>query len=130
MPMISSSSRSSNRVPTRRSLRSASMPTSSASKAVAIPQSVEEGAAFGGRSFWLPSSLLASGTGVAASVAWLAFGASAVAWQDVGDWSQTQSVAYGAFVIGAVIAVLSIGNSAFGPLGTGVNRRAPWLIAL
>lgn len=106
------------------------MPTSSASKAVAIPQSAEEGAAFSGRAFPSLPSLLASGTGLAASIAWFAFGGSALAWLDVGDWSQTQNVAYGAFAIGAVIAVLSLGGSLFGQLGAGVSRRAPWLIAL
>ncbi|MCF2524692.1 ABC transporter permease subunit [Bradyrhizobium sp. G127] len=106
------------------------MPTSSASKAVAIPQSVEEGAAFSGRAFVSFPSILASRTGLAASIAWFAFGASVLAWSDVGDWSQTQNVAYGAFVIGAVIAALSLGGSFFGQLGTGVNCRAAWLLAL
>lgn len=106
------------------------MPTSSASKAVAIPQSVEEGAALAGHSFSLPSLALTSATGLVASIVWFAFGASALAWPDVGDWSQTQNVAYIAFVIGGIVAILSIGGSAFGRFGEGVVRRAPWFLAL
>lgn len=106
------------------------MPTSSASKAVAIPQSVEEGATLAGHAFSLPSLALTSVTGLVASIAWLAFGASALVWPDVGDWSQTQNVAYGAFLIGGIVAIISIGGSAFGKFGEGVVRRAPWLLAL
>jgi NitT/TauT family transport system permease protein len=50
------------------------MSTYSASKTVALPQSVEEGAAFAGRPLSLPTSLLAGGTGVFASLAWVGFG--------------------------------------------------------
>lgn len=106
------------------------MPTSSASKAVAIPRSVEEGAALAGHEFSLPAFALLNLTGLAAGIAWFAFGASALGWPDVGDWTQTQNVAYGAFTIGVIVAILSIGSPAFGRFGEGVVRRAPWLLAL
>lgn len=106
------------------------MPTSSAPKVIAIPQSVEEGAAFAGRTFSLPLSLRTGGVGVLAGLTWLAFGWSALAWQDVGDWSQTQNLSYIAFAIGAAVAILSLGSAAFGKLGEGVSRRAPWFLAI
>ena len=56
------------------------MSTYSASKAVALPQSIEEGAAFAGRRLSLPKSLLANGAAVFASLAWVAFGLSCLLW--------------------------------------------------
>ena len=52
------------------------MSTYSASKAVALPQSAEEGAAFAAPPLSLPASFLANGTAVLASLAWLGFGLS------------------------------------------------------
>jgi NitT/TauT family transport system permease protein len=106
------------------------MSTYSASKAVALPQSVEEGAAFAGSALSFPVSLRAGVTGIAAGAAWIAFGISALAWPDRADWSQTQNLAYGAFAIGAIVAFLSIGGPAFGRLGRGVGERTAWFIAL
>ena len=65
------------------------MSTYSASKAVAIPQTAEEGAVLAGRPLSLPASLLASGTAVLASVAWVGFGLSCLWWADLADWPQT-----------------------------------------
>jgi NitT/TauT family transport system permease protein len=69
------------------------MSTYSMSKAVAIPQSVEEGAAFAGRPLTLPTSFLANGTAVFASLAWVAFGLSCLLWQDLSDWPRTHALA-------------------------------------
>lgn len=106
------------------------MPTSSAPKVIAIPQSVEEGAAFAGRAFSWPASLRTGGIGLLAGLTWFAFGLSALAWPDVGDWSQTQNLSYAAFAVGAAVAILSLGGAAFGKLGEGVSRRTPWFLAL
>ena len=65
------------------------MSTYSASKAVALPQSAEEGAAFAGRPLSLPASFLANGTAVFAALAWVGFGLSCLWWPDLGDWSRT-----------------------------------------
>ena len=81
------------------------MSTYSASKAVALPQSVEEGAAFAGRPLSLPKSLLANGAAVVASLAWVAFGLSCLLWEDLGEWSRTHGLAVAAFVIaGGILA--------------------------
>ena len=68
------------------------MSTYSASKAVALPQSAEEGAAFAGRPLSLPASFPAGGTGVFASLAWVGFGVSCLWWEDLGDWSRTHEL--------------------------------------
>ena len=82
------------------------MSTYSASKAVALPQSAEEGAAFAGRSLSIPASFLANGTAVFASVAWVGFGLSCLWWADLGDWPRTHGLAIAAFVI-ALLAQLA-----------------------
>ena len=43
------------------------------------------------------------GVGLAASLAWAAFGLSCLYWPDVGDWSRTGSLGIGAIVIAAFI---------------------------
>ena len=75
------------------------MSTYSASKAVALAQSAEEGAAIAGQPLSLPVSLSSGGTGVFASLAWVGFGVSCLWWQDIGDWSRTHQLAAAAFVI-------------------------------
>lgn len=70
------------------------------------------------------------GTGVAAAVAWLAFGASCLYWEDLGDWSRTPALAIGAFVIAALALVGTLGADVLGRAGSAVRRRAPWLLAL
>ena len=75
------------------------MSTYSASKAVALAQSAEEGAAIAGQPLSLPVSFPSGGTGVFASLAWVGFGVSCLWWQDIGDWSRTHQLAAAAFVI-------------------------------
>ena len=106
------------------------MSTYSASKTVALPQSVEEGAAFAGRPLSLPTSLLAGGTGIFASLAWVGFGLSCLLWEDLGDWSRTHALAIAAFIIaGGIIAGIA-GGKWLGRFGAGLQARTPWLLAL
>src|SRR5713101_3029599 len=106
------------------------MSTYSASETATLPQSIEEGAAFAGRPLSLPTSLLASGTGVFASVAWVGFGLSCLLWEDLGDWSRTHALAVAAFVIAGVIIAAAAGGRWLGRFGAGLQQRAPWLLAL
>jgi len=68
------------------------------------------------------------GAGLAAGVAWAAFGASCLWWDDLGDWSRTQALAIGAFVVAAAVVVAA----AFAPrsLAEQITRRLPWLTLL
>jgi NitT/TauT family transport system permease protein len=104
--------------------------TYSPSRTVAIPQSVEEGAAFAGRPLSLPTSFMANGAGLFASVAWVGFGLSCLLWEDLGDWSRTHGLAVSAFVIAGVIFAATLSGSWLGRFGTGLRRRAPWLLVL
>jgi len=106
------------------------MSTYSASKAVALPQSVEEGAAFAGRPLSLPKSLLANGAAVSASLAWVGFGLSCLLWEDLGEWSRTHAVAVAAFVVAGGILAATLSGSLLGRFGKGLQQRAPWLLAL
>ena len=47
---------------------------------------------------WLKSS----GPGVAAAIAWVAFGLSCLWWPDIGDWSRTHALGIAAFVVAAL----------------------------
>jgi NitT/TauT family transport system permease protein len=104
--------------------------TYSPSRTVAIPQSVEEGAAFAGRPLSFPTSFLANGAGLFASLAWVGFGLSCLVWEDLGDWSRTHGVAVSAFVIAGVILAATLGGSLLGRFGTASRQRAPWLLVL
>jgi NitT/TauT family transport system permease protein len=104
--------------------------TYSPSRTVAIPQSVEEGAAFAGRPLSLPTSFMANGAGLFASVAWVGFGLSCLLWEDLGDWSRTHGLAVSAFVIAGVIFAATLSGSWLGRFGTGLRKRAPWLLVL
>ncbi|HEY4985347.1 MAG TPA: ABC transporter permease subunit [Bradyrhizobium sp.] len=106
------------------------MSTYSASKTVALPQSVEEGAAFAGRPLSIPPSFLANATGVLASLAWAAFGLSCLLWEDLGDWSRTPSLAVAAFVMAGGILIATTSAKRLGRFGAGLQARAPWLSAL
>ena len=104
-------------------------------EAVGLPQSVEEGAAFAGRSLSLPrlslSRLLSvNRTGVIASVAWAVFGVSCLWWEDLGDWSRTPELAISAFVIAGMILVATLSGSWLGRFGADLQKRAPWLLVL
>jgi NitT/TauT family transport system permease protein len=106
------------------------MSTYSASKAVALPQSAEEGAAFAGRPLSLPTSWPADGTGVLASAAWVVFGLSCLLWPDLGEWSRTQGLAITAFIFAAAVLVVTASGKWLGRFASGVQARAPWLLAL
>jgi NitT/TauT family transport system permease protein len=68
--------------------------------------------------------------GLAGALAWVAFGASCLVREDVGDWSRTQGVAIAAFAIAALILLGTAGADYLGRAGTALSTRAPWLIAL
>jgi NitT/TauT family transport system permease protein len=104
--------------------------TYSPSRTVAIPQSVEEGAAFAGRPLSLPTSFLANGAGLFASLAWVGFGLSCLVWEDLGDWSRTHGLAESAFIIAGIIFAATLSGSWLGRFGTGLRERAPWLLVL
>jgi len=106
------------------------MSTYSVSKAVALAQTVEEGAALEGRPLSLPKSLMEGGPGVFASLAWVGFGLSCLWWADRADWSRTQDLAIAAFIIAGVILAVSLSGGLLGRFGAGVRQRSPWLLVL
>ena len=106
------------------------MSTYSPSRAVAIPQSVEEGAAFAGRPLSVPASFFANGVGLFASLAWVGFGLSCLVWEDLGDWSRTHGLAVSAFVIAGIIFATTLSGSWLGRFGIASRKRAPWLLVL
>lgn len=69
-------------------------------------------------------------SGLAAGLAWLAFGASCLVREDVGDWSRTSDVAIAAFAVAAIVVVATLGSAWLGRVGEVLRQRAPWLIAL
>jgi NitT/TauT family transport system permease protein len=106
------------------------MSTYSVSKTVAIPQSVEEGAAFAGRPLSLPASFQANRASVFASVAWVGFGLSCLLWEDLGDWPRTHALAIAAFIVAGGIIAATASGKLLGGFGTGLQQRAPWLLVL
>jgi len=78
----------------------------------------------------LASWLRTSGTGVAAAVAWLAFGVSCLWWVDLGDWPRTASLGVAGIVIAALALFGTLGADFLGKAGPALRRRAPWLVAL
>jgi sulfonate transport system permease protein len=74
--------------------------------------------------------LRTSGAGVAASMAWIAFGLSCLLWNDLGDWSRTYSLGIGAFVVGAVALFGTLSAEYLGRAGSALRHRAPWLFVL
>ncbi len=106
------------------------MSTYSGSKAVALAQSAEEGAALSGRSLSWAVSLPSGGTGVFASLAWVGFGVACLWWPDIGDWTRTHQLAAAAFVIAGAIFLATVAGSRLGRFNAGLQRRAPWLLAL
>jgi NitT/TauT family transport system permease protein len=70
------------------------------------------------------------GTGVAASLAWVAFGLSCLWWDDVGDWSRTLSLGVAALVIAAFVLFGTVGADYLGSAGAALRKRAPWLLVL
>jgi NitT/TauT family transport system permease protein len=102
----------------------------SPSKTVALPQSIEEGAAFAGRPFALPASFRANRAGVFASVAWVGFGLSCLLWEDLGDWSRTHGLAASAFIVAGIIFAATLSGSLLGRFEAGLRKRTPWLLVL
>ena len=71
-----------------------------------------------------------SGLGVAASLAWIAFGLSCLLWEDVGDWARTHSLGLGAFVVAATILFGTLAADYLGAAGRALRLRAPWMLVL
>jgi NitT/TauT family transport system permease protein len=99
---------------------------SATSKAAALPQSAEEGAAFAAGPLSFPVAVAKNASGALASLAWVGFGLSCLLWPDLGDWSRTHDVAIAAFVIGGGILIAAL----LGRFEAGLQSRAPWLLAL
>ena len=97
------------------------MSTYSAFDGVAVEGS--RGASIGD---WLKSS----GTGVAAAIAWVAFGLSCLWWPDIGDWSRTYALGIAAFVVAAFALFGTLSADFLGSAGPALRRRTPWLVAL
>ena len=97
------------------------MSTYSAFDGVAVERS--RGASIGD---WLKSS----GTGVAAAIAWVAFGLSCLWWPDIGDWSRTYALGIAAFVVAAFALFGTLSADFLGSAGPALRRRTPWLVAL
>jgi len=106
------------------------MSTYSASEAVALAQTAEEGAALAGQPLSLPISFLSGGTGVFASLAWVGFALSCLWWTDLGDWSRTHELAFAAFFVAGAVLLATLGGSWLGRFGASLQRRAPWLLVL
>ncbi|HEU0150031.1 MAG TPA: ABC transporter permease subunit [Bradyrhizobium sp.] len=68
--------------------------------------------------------------GVAAALAWAAFGAACLVRADVGDWARTQDVAVAAFIIAAIVLFASLAADRVGRAGQALRKRSPWLVAL
>ncbi|WP_407165771.1 ABC transporter permease [Bradyrhizobium sp. ORS 111] len=97
------------------------MSTYSVSDATAAPRAVAKLADVRGGGY---------GIGLAASLAWAAFGLSCLYWPDVGDWSRTSSLGIGAIVISAFVLFGTFGADYLGGPGEALRKRAPWLVAL
>jgi len=87
---------------------------------------VVEGSRGASISDWLKSS----GTGVAAAIAWVAFGLSCLWWPDIGDWSRTHALGIAAFVVAAFALFGTLSADFLGSAGPALRRRTPWLVAL
>jgi NitT/TauT family transport system permease protein len=92
--------------------------------------SVEGARAPGSRAEAVGDWVKSSGIGVAAAVAWIAFGLSCLWWPDLGDWSRTYALGIAAFVVAAVALFGTLSSDFLGAAGPALRRRAPWLVAL
>ncbi|WP_315799086.1 ABC transporter permease [Bradyrhizobium sp. SZCCHNRI3043] len=82
------------------------------------------------RSSLLSDKLREVAPGIAAALAWAAFGASCLVREDIGDWSRTTDLAGAGFVIAAILLLASLAAHLLGRAGVGVRKRSPWFIAL
>ena len=71
-----------------------------------------------------------SGPGVAAAIAWVAFGLSCLLWDDLGDWSRTRSLGIAGFIIAAFAFFGTVGADYLGKPGATLRQRVPWLLVL
>jgi NitT/TauT family transport system permease protein len=74
--------------------------------------------------------LRASGPGIAAAIAWAAFGLSCLLWNDLGDWSRTRSLGIAGFVVAALAFFGTLGADFLDKTGAGLRQRVPWLVVL
>ncbi|CCD99426.1 ABC transporter permease subunit [Bradyrhizobium sp. STM 3809] len=82
------------------------------------------------RSSGLADKLREVAPGIAAALAWAAFGAACLVREDVGDWSRTTDLAIAAFVIAGLVLVVSVAAAQLGRVGSALRKRSPWLLAL
>src|SRR5258708_3768315 len=106
------------------------MSTYSASKAVALPQSAEEGAAFAAPPLSVPAALLANGTGVFAAIACVGFGLSCLWWAFFGDGPGPHEPAVAAFVFAGALLAATWSGGLLGRWGAGLKQRTRWLLVL
>lgn len=78
----------------------------------------------------LPGSLKAVALGLAAALAWAAFGLVTLRWPDLGDWGRGAETGAAAFVVSAVLALLAFASPVAAAAGRFVWRYGPWAIAL
>ena len=74
--------------------------------------------------------LRVSGPGVAAAIAWVAFGLSCVLWDDLGDWSRTRSLGIAGFIIAAFAFFGTVSADYLGKPGAALRQRVPWVLVL
>lgn len=106
------------------------MPTSSVSDLAPTAGDRESLALAADGGLALAGKMRPTATGIGAGLAWLAFGWATLHWPDIGDWSRSEALGYAAFVIAALIIVATTARVELGRVGKGVQRRAPWLLAL
>lgn len=106
------------------------MPTYSASDIAPVGADRESLAIAGDSGLSFPGKLRPTWSGVGAGLAWLAFGYSSLHWPDIGDWSRTEAVAHVAFAVAAFVIITTTGHAVLGRFGEGVQKRAPWLLAI
>jgi NitT/TauT family transport system permease protein len=102
----------------------------SVSKATALVQSAEEGAALAGHPLSIPAPVLTGGAGLLASLAWAGFGFSCLWWPDLGDWSRTHELALAAFLLAGGLLAVTLGANRLGGFGASLRRRAPWFLVI
>jgi NitT/TauT family transport system permease protein len=110
------------------------MPTYSASDAVPFAADRETALVAGDGGLQIAGRLRVgrlrlSRTGVAAGLAWSAFGIVSLWWPDIGDWSRTEALAYTAFAVAAVMVIATTARELLAGLGASLQQRAPWFVA-
>ncbi|WP_426435312.1 ABC transporter permease [Bradyrhizobium genosp. P] len=92
--------------------------------------SVSDAAAPRAATTWVTLRSGGYGVGLAASLAWLAFGLACLYWPDLGDWSRTDSLGIGAIVVAAFVLFGTFGADYLGNAGEALRKRTLWLVAL